>query len=354
MRSDSFNTPRASRATLRAHHAPTRAHHATIRTARTSTCAAYAAVALAIIFAAASGVCAQTAEPEPSPSPQTISSASPFTSTTPMPSPQTKPSPAPSSSTTTTPTLESRFFKNILRDQRAIWTSPLHLSRADSRWLLPVSLSTIALVATDRHTAGAIDDDDHLNISHDVSFVGSTYGAGGIAATVYLFGRATHSARAREAGLLGGEALIDGEIVSLVVKGISQRPRPRVDDASGEFFDRGDSFPSGHAISAWSLATVIAEEYHERRIVRFGAYGLATAVSIARYTGRNHFLSDALVGSVIGYGIGRYVYRTHHDPALDSGETEAALRERSKLLPQVAPTFDRRARDYGLTLAWSF
>jgi hypothetical protein len=32
-------------------------------------------------------------------------------------------------------------------------------------------------------------------------------------------------------------------------------------------------------------------------------------VSVSRYTARDHFLSDALVGSVIGFGIGRYVYR---------------------------------------------
>jgi membrane-associated phospholipid phosphatase len=304
MRSDSFDTHRAGRAT-------SRAGHTTIHAAHVATRAGHAAIAFAIIFAAALCVSAQTAEPSPSPQASSQASA------------QTKPA----------PTFESQFFKNVLRDQRAIWTSPLHLRRADSRWLLPVSLSTIALVVTDRHTAGAIDDDDHLNISHDVSFVGSTYGAGGIAATLYLVGRATHNARARETGLLGGEALIDGEIVSLALKGVSQRPRPRVDDASGEFFDRGDSFPSGHAIAAWSLASVVAEEYHNRRLVRFGAYGLAAAVSIARYTGRNHFLSDALVGSAIGYGVGRYVYRTHHDPSLDSGDMEATLRERAKLLP---------------------
>jgi membrane-associated phospholipid phosphatase len=292
-----------------------------------------AAMVLSITFFAAVGVFAQTAERADA-----------------TPAAQASPTPR----TSATPTPESRFIKNVLRDQRAIWTSPFHLRRADSRWLLPVGLSTVALVATDRHTAGALDDDDHLNVSRDVSFVGSTYGAGGIAATLYLVGRAMHNARARETGLLGGEALIDGGIVSLALMGVSQRPRPRFDDASGEFFDRGNSFPSGHAIAAWSLASVVAEEYSHRRVVRFGAYGLATAVSIARYTGRNHFLSDALVGSVIGYGIGRYVYRTHHDPSIDAGGAGATLRERSKLLPQFAPTYDRRARDYGLTLAWSF
>jgi membrane-associated phospholipid phosphatase len=169
--------------------------------------------------------------------------------------------------------------------------------------------------------------------------------------------------RARETGLLGGEALIDTALVYSVLKNVSQRPRPTHDDAHAEFFDGGHSFPSEHAASAWALATVIANEYHGRRAVQVGAYGLATAVSVSRYTGRNHFLSDILVGSAIGYGIGRYVYKTHHDPVLDaygadaSQEDEAEVRgesARSKLVPFFAPSFSRARREYGLALFWSF
>jgi membrane-associated phospholipid phosphatase len=267
-----------------------------------------------------------------------------------QPGPQAKPSPA----------LESRFLANILHDQRAIWTSPFKLRRGDAKWLVPLSLSTASLLATDRMTAGELtengDNQTRLRISRDISRGGDFYTTGGIAATFYLIGRTTNNARARETGLLSAEALINGGIVSSALKVISQRPRPRVDDASGEFFDGGNSFPSGHAISAWSLATVVAYEYGQHRpLVRFGAYGLATAVSLSRYTGRNHFLSDVLVGSAIGYGIGRYVYRTHHDPSLDAGDSETkGSGTRSKLIPSTSPLFSRASRSYGLELAWNF
>jgi membrane-associated phospholipid phosphatase len=228
------------------------------------------------------------------------------------------------------------------------------------KWLAPLGLSTIALMSTDRYTAGELAEggrhSTRLRISKDISYGGSLYATGGIAATFYLVGRAANNPRARETGLLSAEALIDSGIVVEVLKAVSQRPRPPVDDASGEFFDRGNSFPSGHAISAWSLATVIAQEYGRHRpLVRFGAYGLATAASLSRYTGRNHFLSDVLVGSALGYGIGRYVYRTHHDPSLDSdaGATKSAAK-RSKLIPLTSPLYSRAARSYGLALAWNF
>jgi membrane-associated phospholipid phosphatase len=231
------------------------------------------------------------------------------------------------------------------------------MGRGDMKWVAPLGLSTLALIATDRYTGGEIIKSGHstrLRISKDISYGGSVYATGGIAAAFYLAGRATENRRARETGLLSAEALIDSSIVVEVLKTASQRPRPLVDDASGEFFDRGNSFPSGHAISAWSVATVIAYEYGEHRpLVRFGAYGLASAVSISRYTGQKHFLSDVLVGSAFGYGIGRYVYRTHHDASLDV-EDAAPVKNRSKLIPLTSPLYSRASRAYGLALAWSF
>lgn len=260
---------------------------------------------------------------------------------------QTSPKPTPQASPT--PTLESQFFKNILRDQRAIWTLPFHLHRGDAKWLLPLGLSTAALIATDRHTAGALDDNrTRLNVSRVLSYPGAIYSAGGIAGIFYLAGRAGHNTRARETGLLGAEALIDTLIVEVSLKTATQRSRPRIDNSSGEFFEGGDSFPSGHAMQAWSLATIIANEYKHHRAVQFGAYGLATAVSVARFTVRKHFLSDVLVGSAMGYGIGRYVYRKN----LESRGANTSTH--SKLWPDFAPIYNRSARDYGLALAWSF
>src|SRR6266851_6856181 len=280
------------------------------------------AVLLVIIIAGMSSASAQTPTPIPEPSPS--------------------------------PSLERKFLKNILRDQRAIWTSPLHLEGDDAKLLVPLGLSTAALITTDRRTAGALHNDRlRLNISRDVAYLGSAGGASSIAGAFYLIGRATHNARARETGLLGGEALIDGGIVAFAIKHATQRRRPRAPEP-GDFFEGGLSFPSGHTTAAWSLATVVANEYRDKRLVQISAYGLATAASMARFTGRNHFLSDVLVGSAIGYGIGRYVYRTHHDPSLSNQASQKTPAKQSKLLPLIAPRYDRRARYYGVTLAWEF
>src|SRR5207247_8822978 len=124
------------------------------------------------------------------------------------------PSPSPTPKASVTRTLEKRFFKNILDDQKVIWTSPFHLRGRDARWLAPLSLGTAALIATDRRTGDEVaESTSQLKASRIVSYAGSTYGVGGIAGPFYLVGRGRHDERVRETDLLGAGALIDSAIV---------------------------------------------------------------------------------------------------------------------------------------------
>jgi hypothetical protein len=262
-----------------------------------------------------------------------------------------RPSPKP------TPSLEKQFFRNILNDQVEIWTSPFHLHGEDAKLLAPIGLTTAALIATDRRSANELGEnggsESRVRLSLRFSWLGEVYTTGGIAAVFYLAGVAKHDSRARETGILGGEALIDAGIVCAVLKQVTQRPRPLVPDPKDDFFDGGHSFPSGHATDAWALATVVASEYHDRKAVQITAYALASGVSLSRYTGRAHFLSDVLVGSVIGYGIGRYVYKKHHIAEIvdENGQLKSAPGH-AKWIPSVAPLYSRQDKTYGMALAW--
>jgi membrane-associated phospholipid phosphatase len=258
------------------------------------------------------------------------------------------------------PTTEKNFLSNLLKDQKGIWTAPFRLQQRDAKWIAPLGLSLAALIATDRQTSGELvengDNRTRLRISKDISYAGSLYTAGGLSALFYLSGRMRHDERAKETGLLAAEALINSTIVSQAFKGVSQRQRPEVDHSSGEFFAGGSSFPSGHAINSWTVATIIASEYGPRHpAARYAAYAVAAAVSVSRYTGRKHFLSDVLAGSAIGYGIGRYVYHQHHDTSLDeeTGKQTSHLLK-SKFFPTIAPAFTPQSHSYGAALAWNF
>lgn len=258
---------------------------------------------------------------------------------------QSLPAPEPTPAVAKSPSLEHEFFKNILRDQKAIWTAPLHVERSDAKWMIPSAVGFMALATTDRITGDEMSEAERqVGLSKAISHAGSVYGLGAVATTFYLIGRKNHDYRARETGLLSAEALIDSLIVESALKGITQRARPSAGRERSEFFDGGNSFPSGHSTQAWAVATVIANEYKDRPAVQIAAYGIASAVSVARFTGHKHYLSDVVAGSALGYGIGRYVYGAHHrDPAVSQSRW-----------PRITPEFDRAAGQYGCALTWNF
>ena len=267
-----------------------------------------------------------------------------------QPTPSQSLQPAPASTDPAKPSLERQFLKNILRDQKAIWTSPFHLHKSDSRWVVPVLAGTAALILTDDETAENLSNNaTWRSISSNVSRLGIHYTDAGIAGAFYLVGRLTHNERARETGILSGEALVDGLIVGQALKLITQRPRPKEDNGHGRFFRGGSAFPSGHAVNIWAVATVVASEYHKNRLVQIGAYSLASLVSMSRFTGRNHFLSDVFVGSAIGFGIGRYVYRHHHDVTLDASDKTP----RFNFSPHFRPSTLGHAAEYGLVVGYN-
>jgi hypothetical protein len=249
--------------------------------------------------------------------------------------------------------LERDFFKNILSDQKAIWTAPFRVRRSDAKWMIPAGVGFMALVTTDRITGDEIAEfSRQVKTSRIVSQGGSVYGVGSVAGAFYLFGRLRKNDRAKETGLLSAQALVDSVIAASALKGISQRARPMAGVERSEFFDGGNSFPSGHSTQAWAVATVIANEYHDNRVVQIAAYGVASAVSVSRFTGNKHYLSDVVAGSALGYVIGKYVYTTHHRKSIDSDDEDGPVSQSWR--PTIHPELNRRARAYGISLTWSF
>jgi membrane-associated phospholipid phosphatase len=210
------------------------------------------------------------------------------------------------------------FLKNLLSDQKAIWTSPSHLRWADGTWLFPLAAATAGFLATDRAVPPALSTDPNkLNRYTSFSNYGvySLIGAGG---GLYVWSKLSHDDHQRETGILAGEAAIDSFAVDTAFKYSFGRERPIQGQGLANFFQGGVSFPSNHSAVAWSIASVIAHEYPSP-LTKFAVYGLATAVSASRVLGKQHFPSDVVVGGAIGWLVGWQVYRTRHDPEVGGG-----------------------------------
>jgi membrane-associated phospholipid phosphatase len=206
-------------------------------------------------------------------------------------------------------------LKNLVNDQKAIWTSPFRLKPADADWLLPFGVVAGGLFATDtefeKHLSNST---DRVNYSKDFSNAGLAAFAG-VGAGMYVWGHVTHDEHKRETGFLAGEAAIDSLAATYALKYALQRERPLTDNYRGGFWQGGDSFPSQHAAAAWAIAGIVAHEYPSP-FTSILAYGLAAGVSGSRLTGKQHFPSDVLIGSALGWFVSQEVYRHHHDPDL--------------------------------------
>jgi Capsule assembly protein Wzi/PAP2 superfamily len=221
------------------------------------------------------------------------------------------------------------LMKHLAGDQRAIWTSPFHLRLRDANWLVPLGGLAAALLVTDSATSRHFANSPN-RISESRTF--SNMGAAsliGTAGSLYLWGKMRHNEHMRETGLLSGEAVIDSYLAATAIKSAAGRERPYVDHAEGRFRQGGNSFPSEHATAAWSVAGVLAHEY-PGPLTKLFAYGLAGAISASRVTGQEHFPSDVLVGSVLGYLVAQHVYHAHHNPEVWGGSWRMPGRRRAE------------------------
>ena len=202
-----------------------------------------------------------------------------------------------------------KTFRRLARDQAGIYSAPFH--RSNLKWDALFLAGTGVLIATDRQASRALPG-THINISRNISAVG-LYGTSAAAGALWLSGLATHNEHARETGALSAEAFANNLPVYVGLQLITGRERPDEGTGNGRFWRNNalsSSFPSGHALFTWSMASVIAHEY-PRPWVKWLVYSTATAVSVTRFTGREHFPSDVVAGSVVGYLIGRHIFQSH-------------------------------------------
>ena len=105
--------------------------------------------------------------------------------------------------------------------------------------------------------------------------------------------------------------------------------------------ENNQSFPSGHASNAFTLATVVERHYGWKLGVP--AYVVAGVVGASRVQQDKHYVSDVVAGATLGYIVGRTVVRVNSRP-LEKGARGASL--------QVSPIFGGRTR--GIQLVATF
>jgi membrane-associated phospholipid phosphatase len=221
----------------------------------------------------------------------------------------------------------SQFFK----DEGEMWTAPFHLKAKDVLVWGAILAGTGIMIANDeaiyrnfkryQNTHPWVD-----SISPNITLLGDWSVACGISGLFFLEGTIFKDKKARHTGLMAWETLLHTGLLIQLIKHLAGRQRPEVENGvdywhgpaaffrrySEGYYSNYDSFPSGHTITVWGLATVIAENYKNHFWVPVACYSLATLTGLSRLTEDKHWFSDVFLGAALGFTIGKMVVRNQN------------------------------------------
>jgi hypothetical protein len=210
--------------------------------------------------------------------------------------------------------LVRRSVNRTLEDQKELYRAPFKPS--NFKWDALVLGGTAALLATDRHI------ENHIGNAHytfyqatsDVAIAGLGATLGG----VWIWGIKGNHKHAKETGALELETLVNTFLIYTPMQLVAARQRPGEGNGNGDFWKHHNintSFPGGHAMFTFAMATVISHEYSQKW-VQVLAYSAATTVTVTRFMARDHWSSDMLIGTALGIGIGEHIFHAHCNPEL--------------------------------------
>lgn len=220
------------------------------------------------------------------------------------------------------------FFKALGQDLGHIITSPLRIKGKDLLTIGSVVLITGILINNDEAIYSDFKDYQAKHswvnkLSPKITKLGDGGFSLGLAGAFYLGGALFKNERAKETAKLTLMTFIHTGLVVQIGKHFTGRQRPSWDKGNdgwagpSGFFKRYkpyqishyDAFPSGHTISIFGTATVVAEMYRDKPLIPIVSYSLATLCGLSRVTEDTHWLSDVFLGAVLGYAIGKYIVK---------------------------------------------
>ena len=210
--------------------------------------------------------------------------------------------------------LNKEFLRNFRDDFAQVLISPKNWDRGDVLSLSVILGGGLLLYAADSDIHDWFDG-HRSSSSEDISNVISFFGHGaclaGLITALYASGEISDNKSLRKTALLSLEGWVTSGVIVLGLKAIVGRARPKTGESRHSFHpfsfsSNFNSFPSGHASSAFAVATTIADQ-SEKTVVDVLSYSLATLVAISRIHDNKHWPSDVFIGSVIGYVVAKKI-----------------------------------------------
>ncbi len=207
--------------------------------------------------------------------------------------------------------------KQLYYDGKNLILSPFHWDRNGRLEFLLVASVTAGLFLADEELQKVAQrnrsrfSDDVANLVTPPETIYPKVAIGGFYLTGLIFKRQ----KERDTALYLLESIMFAQGITQVIKYSVGRARPFANKGAYHFEGfRTDpssyslSFSSGHAATAFSLASVIAEQY-ESKVIDWISYSIACLAAWARVNDNAHFASDVFFGGALGTWVGMTIVR---------------------------------------------
>jgi len=224
------------------------------------------------------------------------------------------------------PPPEERFGKRLLLDLKDLAARPAHLDGRDWRNLGLAALAIGGTMALDEEIRDALQrnrSESGDDAAETLRPLGHQVGPALLLGGLWAAGEIADSPTLTAIGKDGVEAsLFTVVLITPVLKKVVGRARPDEELGSTHFdpFSEFQSFPSGEATQAFTIAAVVAA-HTENPWVEGAAWGLAGVIGLERLYLDRHWASDVVAGALIGAGVGSWVAKRHLRGAAGGGAT---------------------------------
>lgn len=230
--------------------------------------------------------------------------------------------------------LNGDYLKGYFTDTGRMITSPMQWEGQDWMRLGIVLGGTSALFLADKEIRNFAQSNQSGVASRFASvgnFIGDPINIYPAIGAFYLYGSLADDGKARRVSLLALESLTISNVFQAGIKTVAGRHRPDLGHSPSTWdgptsSDSNSSFSSGHTSAAFSVATVVAEEYKHKPYAAPVAYGLASLTALARIYSDRHWSSDVFFGAALGHFVSKAVLNYHKEDKKVS---------RVSILPQV-------------------
>ena len=220
--------------------------------------------------------------------------------------------------------LSKKYLKSYWNSGLTVLAQPLHYDWKD--WTVfggVAAVTTLAFVYDDEiydFVDGTFGNEKWNTASKCTDVFGEEYFILPTVALTYAVGAIGDHCRLKNMSLAALQSFVYAEVASAGLKVFTCRLRPSEVNSQqstvnsqtwlGPFKSfKSTSFPSGHAMRSFALATTVAGFYPDKKWVGIVSYSLATMTSLGRVVSKEHWASDVIVGAALGYFIGRGVVK---------------------------------------------